>query len=166
MKRGSVFDSMTFFTILVVFAIVAFIGVYLLQTLNTGLVDSGLIDGVGGEILTDNASASAPVFDGAIITLLIVSWIYMLISGYLLFTNPAFMIIGVFFGIIILVFIGPIANVFLEFSGMSTFSEVSDSMPISGFLFNNAVSIMAVIVVSVLVATYAGYRQGAGAMPL
>lgn len=164
MKRGSIFDTMTFFVVILVFGIVSLLSVFLLSTLNTGLVDSGLIDGTGGEILTEGASRAPTVFDGAIITLLIVSWIYMLISGYLLSTNPAFMIVGLFFGFVILIFIAPISNVFLSIAGMSDFSEAIDSMPISNFIFNNALVFVIAMVTSVLISTYAGYRGNAGAI--
>lgn len=160
--RGSIFDSMTFFVLLLVFATTSFVAVYLLNALNTGMVDSGLIDGVGADIMIDNDNRSSSLFDGAIITLLIVSWVYMLISGYLLFTQPAFMIVGFIFSVIILIFIGPISNVFLSVTGQSEFSAIADSMPITMFLFNNAVIIIAVMLVSVLIATYAGYRGQGG----
>ena len=162
MSRGSVFDLMTFFAVLVVFGISALVGVFLLQSFDEGMVESGLIDGAGAEIISENTTRAPGLFDAALITLLVGAWLYMLISGYLLFTNPAFMVVGLFFGLIVLVFIAPIANVNLSLAGLSDFSQASDLMPMTWFFFSNSVAFVVAMLVSVLVSTYSGYRLGGG----
>jgi hypothetical protein len=160
--RGSVFDLMTILVILVVFSVVGIFSVLIVQELKGGLVDTGLIDGTGGQILSDNETRMPTILDSAFLIIVVLGWIYLLVAGFLLNTNPAFLVIGVVFSLFILIFAAPIANVFLTISGMSTFSDAADLMPITTFVLSNALVFLIAMIITVLVSTYAGYRQGAG----
>lgn len=161
-NRGSIFDQMTILVILVVFSVVGLFGVLLVQEFKTGLVDTGLIDGTGGEILTDNTTRMPTILDSAFLIIVVLGWIYLLVAGYLLNTSPAFMVVGLVFAFFILIFAAPISNVYLSISGMSTFSDAADSMPITGFVLGNSLLFLIAMTITVLISTYAGYRSSAG----
>ena len=162
MNRGSIFDLMAILIVLVVFAVVGVFGVLVVQELKGGLVDTGLIDGTGGEILTDNTTRMPTILDSSFLIIVVLGWIYLLVAGYLLNTQPAFMIVGFVFSLFILIFAAPISNVFLSIAGMSTFSSAADAMPITSFVLGNSIVFLIAMIITVLISTYAGYRQSAG----
>lgn len=162
MKRGSVFDTVAIISILIAFAIVSLFGIRILNEFNAGLSQSGLVTGTGAQIIEDQTTRMPVMFDTAFLLILVIGWIALLVSGFMLNTNPAFLIIAVVFNLIILIVAGPMTNVYLEIADHSDLAEYSSQMPATYFIMNNMLIVVLAMIVSTMIATYAGYRQGAG----
>ena len=160
-RRGSILDLMSIIIVLVVFAVVSITSVVVIQKFKQGAVDTGLITGEGAKILSTNQTRMPQILDGAFIFLFVLLWVYLLIAGYLLNTAPAFLIVGLIFGIIIVLFAAPLANVFLTIAGMSEYSNAIDSLPIMNFVLSHIIIFAVGMLLSILITTYAGYRSGA-----
>lgn len=158
-NRGSLFDIASIIIVLVFFALTAVVGVLVVQNFNDSFKATVELSPTTEALIDDNQARLPSMFDNAFLTILIMSWVYLLVAGYLLNTNPVFLVVGIVFVLLVLIVVPILANLYADVSGTSIFSDAADSLPITNWIIANSLVFMIVMSITVLLATYAGFRN-------
>jgi TRAP-type C4-dicarboxylate transport system permease small subunit len=160
-RRGSLFDLVSVAIVLVFFGLTAVVGLLIVQNFNESFSATVDLSEDTQALMDANEDRLPSMFDNAFLTILVLSWVYLLVAGYLLNTNPVFLVVGVVFVLLSLVVVPILANLYADVSGTSTFSEATDGLPITNWIISNSLVVLIVMSITVLLSTYAGFRNQA-----
>jgi hypothetical protein len=160
-RKGSLFDLVSVALVLVFFALSGIVGLLIVQNFNDSFSETTELSEDTRDLMDSNEARFPAMLDNAFLTILILSWVYLLVAGYLLNTNPVFLVVGIVFVLLALIVVPILANLYSDVSGTSMFSEAADSLPITNWIMSNVLVVMIVMSVTVLLSTYAGFRNQA-----
>lgn len=160
-RRGSLLDLASIIIVLVFFAVVGVVGILVVNEFNDSFRATVELSDSTDELMAENEARLPVMFDNAFLTILILSWVYLLVAGYLLNTNPVFLVVGIVFVLLVLVTVPILANLYADISGTSTFSDAADGLPITNWILSNSLVVLIVMSITVLLSTYAGFRNQA-----
>lgn len=153
-------DVVTIIVVIFVFALVAWIGYTFLKDINTDLqADADL--SADAKAVSSNITTRFPaIFDAGFMLILFLLWVAILISSYLIDTNPVFFMVSIIvFAIAILVAMA-VNSGYSEMLTDSDFSSFSTDFPMSHFILNNIVWVTLIVGLSIGVVLYGKNRAG------
>lgn len=160
-KKGqAIFDLVVLIIVVFVFAVVALFGGYIYNELNDEIQ-------ADTDFSTEAKASSQSVndgyavwFDNAIFFTIILLWIGLLITSFMIDTHPIFFIITVIFMIFVFIVGMSVSNAYDDIVSDSDLSGYSSNFPKTTFIFNNFLVVLIFIGLSTAAALYA--KSGGG----
>jgi hypothetical protein len=165
MKRAQIpVDLIIIVVVLVAFSIAGFIMYQFLGEFNTDFQSDLSYNNQSKAILQDTTTTYPSFIDGAFIFILVGLWIALLVSSYFIESHPIFFVFVLLLVIIVLIFGAMMANSYTELMGDSEMATIMDSFPMTLWVFNHLVVIIATIGVTSLLALFGKslFGQGGG----
>lgn len=172
LKRGKVLrkikgrkaqtDNLGF--ILVAFFIMALAVIptyWIISTFNDEAQINDAFTGKGAEILASQNSKFPALFDGLTITVLVILYLALLGSAFIVDSQPFFFVISIIIFIFILLLAALFANIWDDMTTANAFSSLANDLPITNFVFQNLLVVFGVMGFSSLVVLYAKLRGAA-----
>ena len=97
-------------------------------------------------------------FDGLLLTMLILLWIAVLVSAFMIDSHPAFFVVSLLLLIVLMIAGAIIGNGLEEISGDSAMS--SASFPITTYIFSHFLLVLFIVGMSLMLVIYAKSRSG------
>ena len=159
-KRGQI-QQIAFFLVLIFSVIFTLlISKIVLDNFNAALVEGNLHTTESSQAIVD-MNVAFPTFDNMILVVIILLFIGLIVTSFLIPTHPIFMVINVF-GIFFLCFLGMVlSNLYADIISNSTdFAAVYTSFPKLTFVMNQLPWIAAILVFVITIVQYSRYRNG------
>jgi len=159
-KKGNVvLGGVAFLIIILGFAFVSLLGGYIYGLVNDEVQTDTNINADIRLQLQEGYESYLSVFDYGLAFALVVLWLFMLVSAFLLDTDARFFIFSFILLICYFVAIPILANVFLEISAVDLFTSTISQLPITSWVFNNLVIIILIVSLSVGGVLFAKFKQ-------
>ena len=123
-KKGNVEDILF---VLVIFLTVSIVGVIMVVIVGQ-LFDTGVFDDTAAEVIKDNYELNVrPMYDKMAVGILFAGIIGTIALAFLVRTHPAFLLISILYGIVIVTVSVPLANVYDELRQTDELKEIMDN---------------------------------------
>ena len=144
--------------IVIVLVIVAIFSYNILNDFNTdNQADSS--SSVESKTATSEITGSFPnLFDGLIVLMVVIVWIFCLYSGYNAVNNPVMLVVGLFLIVALGVVSMFLNNVWNELSVDSTTGSIAALFPLTNVLLQNYLVVVLVMGFSTLIVSFYGGR--------
>lgn len=156
-KDGQVADVAAIIAFLFVLAIVAIFVVFLIKSWNTEIEKQNLPI---VQNITQPASNNVPkYFDGSFALAIVILTSAIVISAYVLDTNPAFFVISIILLVLVIVIGALFGNIYSELQNQLDLTPTISSMPITNLIMNNLLLYAIILGGLVLITLYAKVRN-------
>lgn len=160
-KKGNVFlDTMTFIIILIVFGLFCFIGYKIFTDFNNDIQSDPDISDVAKAKMAVMQSNYPSLMDYLFLTVLILFWIAVIVSSFLIDTHPVFFILSIFLLIIVLIVGAELSNSYEELVTENGDVFIIAQFPIIHWVLSHLVAVIITIAMSIVIALYAKNRGG------
>ena len=149
-RKGNVFDIIYIMIVLFLIAVVTLVGIKVYDAWD----ESNTITSDTGNIIMQKADMTLTTLDGVFAFIIVMLFILVLISAFLINTHPVFFIVTLIMLIIALIIGAAFSNIFETLTGDSLSGE-AERLPIISELMGNLPFIVLVIIVAVAVVLYA-----------
>lgn len=157
-KRGSFMDNMSVFIWVIIITMVVVLCMFLLTKINTQFSSSGAPAVATAQLSTFTTKFNS-LQDGSIILWLVILWIGTIMTSLFLNNYPVFFVIFTVLSVISFFILAPLANVIVEFMGISDFSAVLAQLPLTSFVLNHLLVFNAFFIITVGVVLYAKFKN-------
>lgn len=154
-KKGFIGDVPFILIGLFVFAIFVVIGMMLFTNINQEFQDSNTLSNNSKELIQENQSRYAGLWDGIFATVFGLLTLGLVLSVAQLGTRPEFFFIMIFISLFIVGIAAIIGNVFEEFTNDATLSAAATEFTFISLFYNNVVAITLVLIGLLLIGLYA-----------
>lgn len=154
-KKGFIGDVPFILIGLFVFAIFIVIGLTLFTTINSEFQSSDTLSNQSKEIIQENQSRYAALWDGIFATVFGLLTLGLLLSVSQLGTRPEFFFIMVFISLFIVGLAAILGNVFEEFTNEPLLTSAASQLTFIPLFYNNIVAITLVLIGMLLIGLYA-----------
>lgn len=154
-RKGFIGDVPFILIGLFVFALFVIIGLTLFNTINTEFQQHDGLSNQSKEIIDENATRYAALWDGIFATVFGLLTLGLLLSVAALGTRPEFFFIMVFISLFIVGIAAIIGNVFEEFTNDPTLTTAASQLTFIPLFYNNVVEITLVLIGLLFIGLYA-----------
>lgn len=158
-KKGSIFD-LPFYTVFIfMMAIVIIIAWIVISVYNTGLQGSGL-PGEAQSLFSGFKDRFQKSFNWFMLTLVIIMVVGMVLTAFVLRSNPAIAMVAVLIWIVVLGFTIHLTNAFDSFASDSGIASYVSDFSLMTPIMNNLPKFVALLGVLFIIILYAKDKQG------
>lgn len=153
-KRGFVNDAYLWLALLFVIGVMIPIVFYLLSQMSTAITDSPASN-ASGSFMTQFTEDFRVSWDYGFLTIVIASWVGLLVLSWFLQGNPA-----VFFGILFVILLigllgGFLSNAFYTIFASGSLSTIPANMPVLNFIMNNLLTTSIIMMFTMAIVFFA-----------
>ncbi|MBD3253125.1 hypothetical protein GF386_05310 [Candidatus Pacearchaeota archaeon] len=160
-KRGNaVIDTILFLLVMVVFGMVVLIGYQFFGDINTDIQANNDLTNSSKDISADLYDRYPSFFDGLFLFLLILLWGFVIVASFMIDSHPIFFIFAVVLLVFVLFIGGALSNFWDDLATDDDFAGLSANFPITNWILDNLIVVVAVIGLSVIIALYGKSRMG------
>jgi len=154
-KANAFLDLMTVMLILIGFAICSIIGYRIFNDLNADIQNDDDMN-ADAKALSDNLHGKYPsLFDNLFLFLVILLWVFLIVSSSLIDAHPMFFIITIILLIIGFIVSIEIGNSFEELTEMEEINSVISEFPITFYICTHLLELMIIYGATILITLYA-----------
>ena len=158
-RRGQIQSLIAVLLVFVLFLIVLFQTLKILDETNSAVQNIDVVGQEGKDILDDNVTAFPTVFDGAALFILVILWIAIIASTFLLDSHPFFFVITLFAYVFIFILVAIFANMLDDYTAANAFADQLANLTIIPFILQNFLPIFIIMAFSGAISLYAKARS-------
>ncbi len=160
-KKGNmIVESIMIVVVLFVLGLITLVGYMMLTDWNTDLQADPDISDFAKNITEKNVEQYGSTWDSVMVFLVVMLWIVVVVSAYLIDSNPVFFIISIIALAVVLVFAAQFSNAYADFASDADLVTAAAEFPYTKWIFDHLVTIVMAIAFSVGIALYAKIRGG------
>lgn len=159
-KGNAVIDTLTVIIFLIVFGVLAILGYMVFTDVNEDLQTDPDLSDSSKQISNTLATNYPSLLDNGFMLVLILFWIFVIISSFMVESHPIFFVISFILLISIFVVVMLLSNSFQELMDDPDLTEASDHFPKINFILNNLLTIAFVFAISIILALYGKNKMG------
>lgn len=159
-KGQAVFDLVILLLIVFFIAVAALFGGYIFSQLNDEIQSDPDFDTLSKSTSNTLNTNYVTIFDNVIFFTIILLWIGLIATSFMIDTHPIFFIITIFFMIVVFIAGMALANAYEDISSDNDLSVYSQGFTKTNFIFDNFLLSLIVIGFSTALALYA--KSGGG----
>jgi len=154
-KGQTALDLLLAVVVLFVLGFAAVIGYQLLSGLNTEIQASPDMSNTSKAYSASVTSGFPATFDGIFIFALVLLWVFLLVTSFLIDTHPVFFVVTILL-LFVTFFVGmAVSNAYQEFTTDASFSSYAAAFPMTGWVMEHLLIVIIIIGFTSGVALYA-----------
>lgn len=162
-KKGNmVFEGIMIIVVLFMLGITVLVGYMALSDWNVDLQADPDIPDIAKNLTAENVEQYHSVWDGVMVFLIAMLWIVVIVSAYLIDSNPVFFVVSIVVLAVVLILAAQLSNAYAEFAEDDDLQDAAAGFPFTKWIFDHLVQLVMAIAFSVGVALYAKIRGGGG----
>jgi hypothetical protein len=147
-------DILLVIIILFTLAVVTVMGNYVLSMVNDDVQSDGEMSNLSRESLDSLNTRYPETMDSNFAIVLVLFWIFLLISSFLIDTHPIFFIISVILLLLAFIVAMVISNTYQDVGSDTDIAPFADNFPIINFVMGNLLLVVIAIGFSVVIVLY------------
>ena len=159
-RGNAVFDVIVFLTFVFIIIISAFAGKYVFSEINTDLQADDLLGNTSKTLLDEQNSGYGSFLDWVIVFLVIGLWFVLLVTAWLIDSNPIFFVITLIIMIAVFIMSMFLGNIYTDIAEDSDFSSVVSDFQMTHFIMDNILIFAIAIAFSIMLVLFGKNQLG------
>lgn len=159
-KGSSILDILIGLIFFISFSVIVILAYNVLKDVNTNIQGDADLNTIAKDESANITSNFPSYMDNGFLLLIILFWIFIIVSSFFLDTYPAFFVVSFILMIFVFVIGMILANTYGEIAGDAAVSSFADYFPKINFVMNNLLLVLIVVGGSSLLALYANSKGG------
>jgi len=157
-KGNAILDGILFFVIITVVAIGWIISGHIYSEINDDMQADTTLSQDAKDLINEQEEGYASLFDGLILFVFLLMWIFVLVASYQVDSHPVFFIVTLILLVFIIIASAYLGNAMEELSQDAELGVTFAQYPVANWILNNLVLVSMTISFSIVIVMYAKYR--------
>jgi hypothetical protein len=160
-KKGNVIsDVILLVVVLFIISLTVFISFKFMDDMNEEIQSDSDMNNVSKESSQESTTRFPLLFDGLILTVLILIWILLIVASFNIDAHPIFFAVMIILFIFVIVITIDLSNSFEEITEDEELVEYKVDFPITVWIFNNLIKIVIAFGATIMLVLYGKMRMG------